>query len=108
VIGKQWQTVPISPAAWSTAGTGGTTAGTNFIGTTDANDFVVKTNNSEALRITSAGNTGLVTAPSAYLHIKGGTGRRNRPLKLTDGPLLSAVEPGAIEYKGIHFMLQPT
>jgi hypothetical protein len=45
VIGKQWQTVPISPAAWSTAGTGGTTAGTNFIGTTDANDFVVKTNN---------------------------------------------------------------
>jgi hypothetical protein len=36
------KTVPISPAAWST-GTGGTTAGTNFIGTTDANDFVVKT-----------------------------------------------------------------
>jgi maltoporin len=72
VIGKQWQNGSYFSAAWSTAGTGGTTAGTNFIGTTDANDFVVKTNNSEALRITSAGNTGLgVTAPSAYLHIKG-------------------------------------
>jgi hypothetical protein len=65
------KTAPISPAAWSTAGTGGTTAGTNFIGTTDANDFVVKTNNSEAL--TSAGNTGLGVTASAYLHIKGGT-----------------------------------
>jgi hypothetical protein len=50
VIGKQWQNGSFS-SAWSTAGTGGTTAGTNFIGTTDANDFV-KTNNSEALRIT--------------------------------------------------------
>jgi hypothetical protein len=39
VIGKQWQNGSYSPAAWSTAGTGGTTAGTNFIGTTDANDF---------------------------------------------------------------------
>jgi hypothetical protein len=58
------KTRSISPAAWSTAGTGGTTAGTNFIGTTDANDFVVKTNNSEALRITLRA-TGLgVTAPS--------------------------------------------
>jgi hypothetical protein len=44
--GSDWKTMAKTvsfSAAWSTAGTGGTTAGTNFIGTTDANDFVVKT-----------------------------------------------------------------
>lgn len=35
---------------WSILGNSGTTAGTNFIGTTDAVDFVVKTNNTERER----------------------------------------------------------
>ena len=35
-------------AAWLTTGNSGTTAGTNFIGTTDAQAFVVKTNGSAA------------------------------------------------------------
>jgi hypothetical protein len=41
--GSDWKTMAklLYSPAWSTAGTGGTTAGTNF-GTTDANDFVVK------------------------------------------------------------------
>jgi hypothetical protein len=34
--------------AWSTTGNNGTTAGTNFIGTIDAKDFVVKTGGSAA------------------------------------------------------------
>lgn len=46
-------------AAWLTTGNSGTTAGTNFIGTTDAQAFVVKTNGSAALnermRILSTG-----------------------------------------------------
>ena len=41
--------------AWSVTGNSGLTAGTNFIGTTDAVDLVMKTNNTEYGRLTSAG-----------------------------------------------------
>ena len=44
-----------SISGWSITGNTGTTAGTNFIGTTDAIDFVIKTNNTEKLRATSDG-----------------------------------------------------
>jgi hypothetical protein len=55
-------------------GNGGTTAGTNFIGTTDAIDFVAKTNNTERMRILSTGNVGIGTSsPSELLHIYGGS-----------------------------------
>ncbi len=39
--------------AWSLTGNTSTLAGTNFIGTTDANDWVVKTNNAERIRVLS-------------------------------------------------------
>lgn len=55
---------------WSLNGNTGTTAGTNFIGTTDAVDFVTKSNNTERMRITSAGNVGIgIAAPAAKLDI---------------------------------------
>lgn len=40
---------------WSIAGNAGTTAGTNFIGTTDAIDLVIKRYNVEGLRLTTGG-----------------------------------------------------
>ena len=46
-------------ADWSITGNTGTTAGTNFIGTTDTEDFVVKTNNSERIRVASNGKVGI-------------------------------------------------
>lgn len=47
---------------------------------------------------------GVGITPTAYLHIKAGTtAAGTAPLKLTDGPLLTTVEPGAIEYKGHTF-----
>ncbi len=52
--------------AWKTLGNAGTTAGTNFIGTTDAVDFVVKTNNTEKLRVQSGGNVGIGTTAPGY------------------------------------------
>jgi trimeric autotransporter adhesin len=56
--------------AWGLLGNGGTTAGTNFIGTTDAVDFVTRTNNTEKMRVTSAGNVGIgTTAPNAALQL---------------------------------------
>ena len=40
---------------WNTTGNAGTTPGTNFIGTTDAKDFVFKTNSIEKGRVKSSG-----------------------------------------------------
>jgi hypothetical protein len=45
--------------AWSLIGNAGTNPTTNFIGTTDAKDFVLKTNNIERMRVTSTGNIGV-------------------------------------------------
>lgn len=60
---------------WSLTGNGGTTAGTNFIGTTDAVDWVVKTNNAERMRVLSGGNVGIgITAPTSKLYVKNATG----------------------------------
>jgi hypothetical protein len=51
---------------WSTVGNTGTTATNNFIGTTDAVDLVVRTNNTEKIRVASGGNVGIGIAPSTY------------------------------------------
>ncbi len=54
----------------------GNNAGANdFIGTTNAADFVIKTNNTEKMRITSAGKIGVgIVAPVASLHLIGNDG----------------------------------
>lgn len=55
-----------SQTAWWIVGNAGTTAATNFIGTTDANDLVTKTNTIERMRVTSPGGTVVnKTAPQA-------------------------------------------
>ncbi|MBS1623737.1 MAG: hypothetical protein JST83_06935 [Bacteroidetes bacterium] len=46
-------------AAWLTSGNAGTNAGINFAGTTDAQDFVMKSNNAEVIRATTAGAVGI-------------------------------------------------
>jgi hypothetical protein len=51
-----------SNTTWTLTGNSGTTAGTNFIGTTDAVDFVTKTNNTERARVSSSGNFRVGTA----------------------------------------------
>jgi len=55
---------------WELLGNAGTNPTTNFIGTTDAQDFVVRTNNIERARMNSIGNLGIATAtPTAKLHV---------------------------------------
>ena len=58
--GTQW--VRMLNQAWLLTGNAGTTAGTNFLGTTDAKDLVFKTNNTEWMRIVTAGNVGIGTS----------------------------------------------
>ncbi|RTY90241.1 hypothetical protein [Flavobacterium sp. GT3R68] len=55
---------------WAVLGNAGTVAATNFIGTTDAIDFVARTNNLERMRIKSSGEVGIGTStPASKLDI---------------------------------------
>ncbi|MEY4875087.1 MAG: hypothetical protein RL708_236 [Bacteroidota bacterium] len=62
-----------SSSGWGLTGNASTTAGTNYIGTSDAIDFVTKTNATERMRVTSAGNVGIgATAPGQKLETMNG------------------------------------
>jgi len=68
---------------WKILGNAGTLAGTNFVGTTDAQALVLKTNNTEWMRILSGGNVGIGTAaPAAKLEVDGAS---NSTIKIVDG-----------------------
>jgi hypothetical protein len=55
---------------WNLTGNANTNPATDFIGTTDSKDFVVRTNNTEVLRINSAGSVGIgTTTPTSKLEI---------------------------------------
>ncbi|HEY4148037.1 MAG TPA: hypothetical protein VGM41_03875 [Chitinophagaceae bacterium] len=57
---------------WSLSGNTGTDSTLNFIGTVDGQPLIMKTNNSERLRISSNGNIGIGTnAPTAALDVNG-------------------------------------
>ena len=62
--GTAWSRLLNSASAdWTLLGNAGTVAATNFIGTTDAVDFVTRTNNTERMRVYSGGGI-LVTSPN--------------------------------------------
>lgn len=68
--GAIWRPMASNNTAWGLLGNTGTTAGINFIGTTDAKDFVMKTNNTEKMRILSTGNVGIGSLlPNAKLSV---------------------------------------
>jgi hypothetical protein len=55
---------------WGLTGNTATSPGTNFLGTTDAQDLVFKTTGTERMRILAGGNIGINTlAPSNRLHV---------------------------------------
>jgi hypothetical protein len=84
------------------SGNSGTTAGTNFIGTTDAVDFVTKTNNTEKMRVTSAGNIGIGTpSPANKLEITQGTAG-NSGLRFTNLNSSSTANTAASKVLGLN------
>lgn len=56
------------PNDWTINGNTGTVAGTNYLGTTDAQDLVFKTNGSENGRFTTAGNLNLASGSSIQIN----------------------------------------
>jgi hypothetical protein len=65
--GARW--VRLETSAWRTTGNSGTTAGTNFLGTTDNNALRIRTDNSNRFEFTTNGrlrsfNAGTVGAPT--------------------------------------------
>ncbi|NQY28432.1 MAG: tail fiber domain-containing protein [Flavobacteriaceae bacterium] len=66
-----WVKIGSNPG-WSITGDSGTVAGTNFLGTTNAQDFIISTNTLEAIRVEAGGDIGIgTTNPTALLHIEG-------------------------------------
>lgn len=79
-----WSKLLTSNSGWGTTGNAGTNPASNFIGTTDARDFVVRTANSERMRISASGNVGIGNAtPNAPLQFANVV--QNRKIVLWDG-----------------------
>jgi|GEM_PF-3380016 len=57
--------LPAQVSAWELTGNAGTNPGANFLGTTDNADMVIRTNNSERMRISNSGFIGINSAPSS-------------------------------------------
>ena len=49
--GSAWVMAGVSSGGWGLTGNSGTTAGTDFLGTSDAQDFVLKANGAERIRL---------------------------------------------------------
>jgi hypothetical protein len=60
----------VTGSAWALTGNSGTNPAVNFLGTTDAQPLVIRTNNTERMRVTATGNVGIGTAaPTTALHV---------------------------------------
>ena len=57
--GSVWQKLTTTNNNWSLTGNTGTTPATNFLGTTDTQPLVIRTNNTEKIRVNSNGKVGI-------------------------------------------------
>lgn len=63
--GTIWIPLLSQASGWGITGNSGTVAGTNFIGTTDSVDWVIKTNNTERLRVYARGDIAIISGTTA-------------------------------------------
>ncbi|MGB5387663.1 MAG: hypothetical protein WBN20_12840 [Eudoraea sp.] len=64
--GLSWIAVGSSTGGWNTTGNSGTTSSTNFIGTSDAQDLILKSNNTEKLRLVQDRGQVLINQASVF------------------------------------------
>ncbi len=73
-----------SNSDWKLTGNTGTNPTSNYIGTTDLVDLVIKTNDNEKVRVMSTGNVGIGTpSPSSKLEVAAGTTVVNKIVNAT-------------------------
>jgi hypothetical protein len=87
-------TVTCEPVGgWGLTGNAGTNPLTNFLGTTDAQALVFKTNNAERMRVDTNGNVGIgTTTPTNKLSVNGGADFSNGTVGIgTTTPFTSSV-----------------
>ncbi|MCW5906805.1 MAG: tail fiber domain-containing protein [Chitinophagales bacterium] len=71
--GTAWTPDNANGLFWRTTGNSSTNPSVNFVGTTDAQDFVVRTANTEKMRVMANGRVGINTAtPSEFLEMGNG------------------------------------
>ncbi len=88
---------------WALLGNSGTNPATNFIGTTDAQDWVIKTNNTEKIRVQSGGNVGIgTTNPSQSLHTTGNIRTDGRTILFGTSQNLIGDNSSALYWSGAH------
>lgn len=90
--------------SWKLTGNAGTNPATNFIGTTDNQRLVFRTNNTERMTILSNANIGMgTTTPTNRLHINATNPLRLQGLQTntTDTNLLVTTSTGVIQQRGI-------
>lgn len=82
---------------WSLTGNSGTDSTLNFIGTVDGEPLIMKTSNTERLRINSNGNIGIGTAtPTANLDVNGTVKLENLAADSTDLQVLVLANDGSV------------
>lgn len=79
--GTAW--ITFSDTSWLTTGNSGTSPVSNYLGTSDSKELIVKTNNTEALRINTNSNVGIGTTsiPTTKLFINNSGGA----IRIEDG-----------------------
>jgi hypothetical protein len=77
-------------ADWRLIGNAGTNPATSFLGTTDSQPLVIRTNGAEVMRVTTGGNVGIATAsPAQRLDVAGMA--RMTGFQLTTSPVANYV-----------------
>lgn len=72
--GTVWHQLPSDNEVWKTTGNGGMNSSSNFVGTTDNADLILRTNNLERIRVQSNGNVGIgTTLANTKLDVQGGS-----------------------------------
>jgi hypothetical protein len=95
-----WKKIADMAAAnsnWSLKGNSGTNPATDFVGTVDGQPLVIRTNNTEALRVNASGNVGIGTNnPSAKLQVHGDVKFDSLAASTTDLQVLVLANDGSV------------